>query len=177
MPFLTGSRERRQGVKAPAHQNRDPRVHKARGLGREVGPSPCPPCWLTCWALVFLSGCNQKAHCWGPGPSEAAGWDPSPSHVTESGPRQTTAGPFQNGRSQELRRVPLSHMPATCSASEPHPQVRRSGFRGVDSLLWDTQRAMQRSHSSSPRPSPPPRVARGLPYLSWLASCCCSAAR
>lgn len=29
----------------------------------------------------------------GPGPSEAAGWGPSPSHVTESGPPRTTAGP------------------------------------------------------------------------------------
>lgn len=64
--------------------------------------------------------------------------------------------------------MPLSHVPATCSASEPHPHVRRSGFRGVDSLLWDTQRAMQRSHSSSPRHPPAPSSA-GLPTsLGWL---------
>lgn len=165
MPFLTGSRERRQGVEAPVHQNRDPRVHKARGLGREVGPSPRPPCWLTCWALVFLSGCNQEAHCWGPGPSEAAGWDPSPSHVTESGP------PTDHGWALPKRPFPgapqSAAFPRAChllslGAPSAGKEIRVSG--GRQPPLGHTA-CYAAEPQLKPAAPPPPRAARGCPPL------------
>ena len=101
------------------------------------------------------------------------GAQPLPSHRVR--PPRTATGPFQNACSQGLRGVALSHMPATCSASGPHLQARRSGFRGVDSLLWDTQRTMRGSHGTDPRRSPTlSSTGAALPLLAGfllLLSC------